>query len=243
VLADNFTVVFRCIASNCTNSGFYGNSASCYFIECGATGCSTQPAFFGYAFKYCEAYSNTITGFSLGNGGNAENCIARDNSGASTDGIYSGVRCNVQNCTAVRNGQDGFSSNAGDVYIITNSASQKNGRYGFFAAAKQNPRLVNCASYDNTSGHYPANVFTAYDLVNFQEVTDGSVFVDDVSDCELNSTALRGAMLRGAGSPQQFPSTTSDSRRDIGAVQHADPAGGGGGFIQAGSGRFGVQES
>ena len=57
-------------------------------------------------------------------------------------------------------------------------------------------------------------------------------FTDQANDdYSLNTTAGGGAACRAAGFPGAFPSGNSTGFIDIGAVQHADPAGGGGGLL------------
>jgi hypothetical protein len=89
--------------------------------------------------------------------------------------------------------------------------------------------LLNCAGYNNTSGNVSG---TPTDDIGFVTITDGQPLTDPANDdFEPNNTALRGALLRGAGIG--VPDQTANV--DIGAVQHADPAGGGGLLVHPGT--------
>ena len=59
---------------------------------------------------------------------------------------------------------------------------------------------------------------------DFVAITDGQPLTNPANDdFEPNATALRGALLRGAG----YVPYGQTANIDIGAVQHEDPAGGG----------------
>ena len=211
-------LVEGCSGSNFTNSAF--NS---WAFNCHATGCSAVVAFaslavgctatgnsiasFGSYSFHCLAWANTATPFYSSSAPACIYCSAYGNTGATTDGFYT-------------------LSSSGSIFL--GCISEANGRYGFHGGATSYKQhyAINCAHYNNTSvGVYGV-------AVEIGTITlTGSPFVDAVNaNFALNNTAGAGAACRAAGYPATFPLGLTASYRDIGAAQHADPAGGGGGF-------------
>jgi hypothetical protein len=95
--------------------------------------------------------------------------------------------------------------------------------------------LLHNATYNNTSGGISAG--TGKSNLNIGAVTgSGSFFTDAPNqDFSLNNTAGAGAVARAAGFPGAL-AVGGTGYLDIGALQHADPAGGGGGLRLAGRG-------
>src|SRR6185436_10248720 len=87
--------------------------------------------------------------------------------------------------------------------------------------------LINCASYNNTSGRYGSGGGTLNGDVN--PITgSGSFFTNAASqDFSLNNTAGAGASARAVGFPASFPVGTNLNYHDVGALQHQDSGGGG----------------
>jgi hypothetical protein len=213
--------LYLCSAINCTNSGFVTSGSNLF---CSATGCSTAAAFLngGASYLYgCVAYSNTITGFSYGSSAYFDHCLAYSNSGASSDGFLLNAQVSIAaNCVAYANGRDGFHGSTLQGYI--NCISESNTGVGFTTSSAQSFR-VNCATFGN--GSVTSGTFTnsAGNLTG-----SASFFTNAASgDFSLNSTAGAGAILRATGLPGVFPVGLTTGYLDIGAAQHADPAGGG----------------
>lgn len=225
----SFVYLARCLARNCTNSGIHGANATAEVVHCRATGCSTQEAFHGESagirFRYCQADTNTTKGFG-GTAYTAEWCLSFANSGASSDGFYTSVRAVVVNCSTYGNGRSGFHSGTGNVHAWTNCIAEGNAGYGFDSdgAAGTNPRLINCAGYNNTSGNYSTTTYPTSLIENFLALSASPYTNAGVADFSLNNTVGGGASVRAAAYPGAFPGGTTTSYADIGAVQHADPA-------------------
>lgn len=217
-------VVYRCDFTNFTNSAVKVNAHTdvAPAIFCTATGCSAATAF-SCSTLFCEAWGNTYTAY--GACRHHIHSLAYGNTGASTDGF---TVCDMMvGCVAVANGRDGIGEEWPYAAALINNICESNGRYGWWIQA--NGVLLNNAHYNNASGVYNA---TPLCTVGTIAVTAGSVFVDAANgNFALNNTASRGALLRAAGFPSTFPAGLTASYRDIGAAQHADPAGGGGPLV------------
>lgn len=221
------TIVYKCSAINCKNTGFYGGGYNSRFYYCVATGCATQPAFSFGRFYGCVAYSNTAVGF---NNAIADRCLSYGNTGATTDGFNSiTVGESYVNCVAYGNGRDGFRIDGANTLLI-NCIAESNTGVGF-NLSPTNPasgQLYNCAGY---SAGTNINLGTGSFVSNTGFVTGtGSFFTNAASgDFSLNNTAGQGAALRAAGIPGVFPVGLTTGYLDIGAAQHQDTGGGGGG--------------
>ncbi len=124
--------------------------------------------------------------------------------------------CTAYNCTG-----DGFLGGSRDDDVVVNCLAVGNGGYGFNAT--QGQVLVNCSGYNNSSGNYGASAT----IIDWLTIT-GDPFVDAAGgDFRLNDTAGAGAVLRGAG----LGVYGQTDNQDVGAVQHSDPMGGGGGDV------------
>lgn len=197
----------------------------------GATGTSCfQADSNAVCFTDCEAYGSSVTGFTTGGTANVFNrCIASaltsaigfENTGA--PGLV------YENCTAY-SCSDGFKSPAGGNSFYKNCYAEGCSGYGFnISSGNGLVTLVKCGGYNNTSGNYNSANTRPGNIEGFVSVSGGSAFTNAASgDFSLNSTASRGAALRAAGYPGLMPRGTSTGYLDIGAIQHADPAGGGG---------------
>jgi len=102
-----------------------------------------------------------------------------------------------------------------------------NGGYGFQTSLSEVGVLVNCAGFNNTSG----NVYGAPILNEGFLDLSADPFMDAAGhDYRPNNIAGGGAALRAAG----VGVASQTNNEDIGAVQHTDPAGGGGLLIHPG---------
>lgn len=224
------TVLSYVSGLNCTNSGLFGAGR---IVFGSATGCATQPAIASTGMLLASiAYDNTISGISVG-AGLASFCIADSNSGATSDGLFSADNeTDWVNCTSYNSGQDGVGNSSRTSTLTMNCLAESNGRYGYNGTGIGAVR-IKCGAYNNTSG---ADNHTAASLVVNQGFITGtaSFFVDAAAgNFALNTLAGGGALARAAGIPGIFPGGLTTGYLDVGAAQHADPAGGGGGSVAA----------
>lgn len=216
-----------CNVSNCTGIGIACNAAASMALKCTATGCSSASGAFsiinGAGALFCEAYSNTCRGFSVG--GEVHGCLSYANSGASSDGFNGSER--ITNCVAYNNGQHGFNVTSTGAVLVNCIAEGHAAGYGFISGQLSvNILLLNCAGYNNNSGNVDTTTI-ATATTGFVTNTTGSFFTNAGSgDFSLNNTTNQGKLARGTGFPGVMPRGLSTGYADVGAIQHADPAGG-----------------
>lgn len=241
----NSALAIRCKAANCTNSGFAGGTTA-FVALCETTGCSSVASFnSGLSYVGCVARANSVSGFT--SPASAVGCLAINNTGASTIGFTAIQGGSVQNCTAYGNGSHGFSfTGSTNGAIATNCLSASNGGFGFtVGSAYDNGLLVNCATYNNTSGAVSTNV-TAASQIGLITLT-GDPFTNAAGlDFSLNNTAGAGAAVRAAGIPTATGTyalpggLSTPTYPDVGAARHPDPAPD---YPTAANVRFGVSYS
>lgn len=222
-------IAYKCAANNHKNSGFIAGSGTCVLIRCTSTGCNTAGSAFNLSGSNrchaCIAYDNTVTAFTLGAGSTVTNCIADTNTGASSDGFsFSGANSNLVNCVAYANGRDGFRIGTGTI-TCTNCIAESNSGVGFNVPSNSTPVFFNnCAGFSSGTN---MSIGTGTYSVNTGFVTGVSSFFVNAAggNFALNNTASAGAAARAAGYPGTLVSSTGYV--DIGAIQHADPTGGG----------------
>lgn len=221
---------WRCQGNNCLNSGFARSGNSALIDFCSATGCSTQPAFIasagtGVPFSFCEAYANTITGFSIFTGSTAFKCLSYLNSGGSSDGFVGIAEMFLAGCVAQGNGRNGFncpSSTRNSAFW--NCVATDNGAEGWSSAGvRDGLMLFNCAGRNNTSGNYSTTNVTS--VFGFITLT-ADPFMDAANgDFRLNATAGGGVLLKETGYPSTLPRGTTANFADVGVAQHHAVAG------------------
>lgn len=217
--------VFKCNASNFTNSGF-AQSATAFFSRCTATGCSTAGAgFLNGSHNNCVAYNNTVPGFTLGTAGTTESrCISDSNSGATTDGFSITAETTLINCVAYNNGRDGIRI-AEDVSNCTNCIAESNGAIGInLSGGLDGVVLINNATFGNvTSG---IALGAGKGVINLGAVVGTSTFFTNAAaqDFSLNNVVGGGASARGAGYAGVLP-VGGTGYLDIGTLQHQDAGG------------------
>jgi hypothetical protein len=209
------SVLYHCLARDCTTDGFISNLCigcraegcadgfdTCPVIGCVATTCTTAGFRFSntdqIAGTHCLAYENTATGFICNNAkGVLVNCTSHGNTGGTSDGFQvTTTRINIIGCVATSNGRYGFNNTSGT------------------------GRLIRCAAQGNSSG--ATNGTNDY-LDN--TALSGDPYTNSGSDdYSPDNTASEGAALRAA--MPLLPGQTV-SNLDSGAVQHVDPTGGG----------------
>lgn len=208
----------NCVATNCSGTSMPGIRAvgQSSVIGCKADTCAIgflNPAATNMVIG-CAAIACGV-GFS---GGNCFNCLAH----ASTT---SGFDANTQaiqyfNCTA-----DGTSSGPGfqlgtASVPMVNCLATNNSTYGIDASSGTS-YLFNIATYNNTSGRVDTTPFCDEGAITLSADPYVSLAGDDLRP---NTTSGGGAALR-ALAIGVFGQTDN---RDVGAVQHSDPSGGGG---------------
>lgn len=206
------------LSQNCTNSGFLSVGVA---TRCVATGCSTSAAAMvtGVAID-CVSYNNTNVGISTSS---AVNCISYNNSGATSDGIASAGNAVLGNNVCYNNGRDGIRSTVGAT--ITNNIVEGNAGIGINSIGAKSI-LMNNAGYNNTGGNVIFTGGTGIANSGFVSLS-ASPFVNAGSgNFALNTTASAGVLCRAGGYPGIYPVGLTTGYLDIGAVQHADPAGG-----------------
>ncbi len=221
------STLYKCRAVNCTNIGFTVSSSSNTFLLCSATNVTGGAAAFSTGSAAviaiaCEAYSNTVSGFS---GFNVLFCLSYGNTGANSDGFTLSAETLVSSSSAYGNGRDGFRL-SGETGNLTSCISEGNTGFGFGGAGAVRPSwsLINCAAFSNSGGNRDTANLTG-PIINF--VTGSSSFFTNAAgtNFSLNNTSGAGAAARAAGFPGAFPAASTTGYTDIGAVQHADPAG------------------
>lgn len=219
-------------AINCTNSAIVGSGSRSVITRCQATGCTTQPAILDVNINIDSiAYDNTNVGFSA-SGANASfiRCIADSNTGASSDGFaQSGQNAAFANCVAYANGRDGFRATGGGV-VAENCLAESNTGFGYLINNVNVGRLLNCGTYLNTGG--AVSLGTGKFVYNTNAIVGSASFFTNAAgqDFSLNTTAGGGAAARAAGFPGVL-TVGGTGYLDLGALQHADPAGGSGASV------------
>lgn len=216
------SLVYNVLAKNCTNSAFFSTFASTA-MACAATGCSSAIPYQMSVCVDCEAYTNTVTPFSLGTNSTHIRCIARGNTGASTDGFAGSSNCaTVVQCVSYGNGRDGFRLTGGHG-LVSNCIAEGNSGAGYTISSNA-ITTVNNAGYNNTGGNVVTTSQTHCAQVGFVTLTASPFTNAASSDFSLNTTAGGGAACRAAGYPGTFPAGLTTGSLDIGAAQHRDPA-------------------
>ena len=138
----------------------------------------------------------------------------------------------IENNTIAGNSSDGSDDTTGygvPLLSIYNNIFDSNGGYGLnLPSSSRSPVMVNNAYRNNTSGERSSTVPAGENDITLS----ADPFTDSASgDWSLNTTAGGGAELRSISYPTAFPDGQTSTYLDIGAVQHADPVGGGGGLL------------
>ena len=221
-------VLFYCKAMNCTTAGFSQN-LNAIAILCEATLCTAGPFLITTCY-YCVAHDNTLTSptgvgaFGAGSPLAYIGCIADSNN---CDG-FNGCTTNI-NCVAYNNALHGFNAaNISAVYANCIAESNGGGGFRFNTGGNGGVNLLNCGSYNNTSGR-TVNSGGAKIWSDLNPITgSGSFFNNPASgDFTLNNTAGAGAACRASGFPTNFPTPAANSNfADVGPLHHQDTGGG-----------------
>jgi len=234
---------YKLKALNCTNIGF-NLAANNYLVFCSATNITGgTAAFVGGLCVFCEAYSNTVSGFSLSGNTVQVYCLSYGNTGSTSDGfVTSAAPIHFIGCVAYGNGRDGFrATTTSEPQIFTNCIAERNGvtakGAGFnvsSAAIGAVTVLVNCAVFGNTTNS-SVNISANITGPQIGTVTGNASFFVDAAhgNFALNNTAGAGASCRAAGIPGTYPTGTTVGYLDIGAAQHQDPTSGTGSIFSS----------
>ena len=186
-------------------------SAAC--VRCKSEGSGTR------GFFTCICYGCISIGHTKGYDTSYCVCCIAD---GCTSGFYDSYL--AVNCTSYNSGGDGFDfADRGTLHI--NCYAGENGAYGF--DLNGSAALYNCAGYSNTSGN--VNGGPAVDIGFNSSITGQPLTDPGNDDFYPDNTANEGQELRAGGLGVYGQSGSSAHGIDIGAVQHADPAGGDGG--------------
>lgn len=212
-----------CDAVDCPGVGFAGSDsdnesyAGCRAISCGV-------GFSIAGVRACEAIGCTSHGFD-GSGDDKStdyvDCIAYGNGGNGFNALKRNIR--LMNCTADGNTGAGFQ--VANVWVrFVNCLATNNGGYGWVESTGtflDTATMLHCAGYNNTSGNRSRTPAVDVGFI----ALSADPYVDQANDdFRPNDTAGGGAELRAGG----LGPASQTNNRDIGAVQHSDPAGGGG---------------
>ena len=179
----------------------------------------------GGSFKIvnCSFYDNFFTPVYM-TSGTISNCIIANNSGATTDGIYTYWLDMIINCTIVNNGRHGvfWENNGGSFnHTFINNIVANNGGSGLFSNVA--PLFANTVEFNTFYNNAGGNItrITGHNLPN-NLILSANPFVDSSNgNFALNNIAGAGASVRGSGSPRVFPGFINTlSYIDPGAVQN-----------------------
>lgn len=214
---------------NATQYGFVGGTR-CYFARCRSKGATSASGFYCGSANLlvgCWAEGASGDGFTVDGGvSTLIRCVSRANTryGFMSNG---GTACLI-GCTAHGNTSHGARYQGATLSgaLIANCIFSANGGYGVSAAIAAPAQVaLGNAYWGNTSGQRDNA------LAGLGDVTlSGDPYTSaSTGDFSLNSVSGAGAACRGAGYPGVFPGGTTTGYSDIGAAQHQDTGGGGGG--------------
>ena len=214
---------YQLTAKNCKNIGI-NTAASNILVKCVATNITGgAEAILTSQAYFCEAYSNTVTGFATNITGSVYwCCLSYGNSGGTSDGFLLGQEHVCVGCVAYNNGRDGFRWGSTESSIAINciaegtNAASTTGFNATSAAIGAAVTRITCAAYNNAT-NVSANI-TGPSVGN---VTGTSTFFVNANsnNFALNSISTGGGLLRALGIPGTFPAGTSVGYIDIGALQ------------------------
>jgi hypothetical protein len=174
----------------------------------------------------CNAWNITVPSTATAGIGLAANCAA--------------IGCNVYNVTAT--GAPGISLGTGTdpcwaYNCVVSTVNPATGAgYGYDANGNNFAhKLVNCAGYNNKTAHVNTSNIQAFQSIGFVACTADPFTSASAGNFALNATVGAGALLRAAGYLGVFPAGLTAGYQDIGAAQHLDSGGSGGGGMGRGS--------
>ena len=189
------SVVYDCIARNCTN-GFVAGKQNGFNYGCAAYSC-TGYGFNGGSPAYCLA-DGCLYGYGDVNANNTNKeifcCIAANCTGTGFM-LQNSLGATVYKSVAYNNGGDGFFVNY-DVSQHHQCIAVNNGGYGFkiYGTTGADAFMTDCADYNNTSGRLN-NTLSGVDFRPINLTTDPFTSAS-TGDFTLNNNAGGGAELR-----------------------------------------------
>lgn len=201
---------YRCKGINCSNGAFFGSGNASLFMLCEATANTDVGAFKGGGIlDGCTSHDNSFSGFDNSSGfvdAMYSNCIAANNSGATSDGFTSGgVASTWLNCTSWGNGRHGYYNGATTTTIVQqaiNCLAVNNAGYGFTAtSAVDYLWLFYCGTQGNSSGSVDTTKIPTANQIGTVTVTVDPFTNAAGNDFSLNATAGGGLACRAAGIP------------------------------------------
>ena len=192
---------------------------------------SSSPTFIG-----CSFFSNTvdiITGTTYIP--SFSDCVFWSNTGGSTALVrvtgIGGIR--MSNCAIGTVGSHAIDFQTTLLTaVFQNVYIQGSGGWAInFATATDNVVMYNCGGGNNTSGFYDTTKITnGYDFRGTINTGATDAFTTLASGIlTLNNNSPGGAQLRAAAWPSTYPGLSGTNYLDVGAYQHQDAGGGGGG--------------
>lgn len=232
----NYNVMYNCKITGFTNQGVNQSAGTIARVSaCEVTACGSGINMLGGGDVIEDSFihDNAGVGVTITNQTIVRRCVITNNTGASSDGVLAATSSGftVVNCTIHGNGRDGI-RDVSTVYAtigtkVADNIITSNAGYGInFSTAPAHlfPNINYNAFRSNTSG--AVNGISAG--TNDVTLTADPYTTVGSNDFSLNTTAGGGAACRAAGFPGVFPGATATGNLDMGAVQHADPASGGG---------------
>lgn len=241
--------VYNCIAKNFKSAGI-SIATGCVVAFCEVTGGGSAAAaaingLSGSIVRGNWVHDNACPGIVTGSSSTnniIEFNVVTNNTGASSDGIQHAYYTLVSNNTVYGNGRDGIRNLNHYLIgcIVRNNILVNNGGYGINQSGTPaniaHPLWDGNAFYNNTSGaRNNIDSTTSSSSINngvspytnvFDVTLTGVPFTNAGSnDYSLNNVTGQGAACRAAGTPGAFQTGTFIGYIDMGAVQHADPAG------------------
>ena len=241
VSAGSVAIIARCVFHDSRGSGLTPASTAtvveCEAYACNASNTASKGGFYGDAKAYIRCISHDNTGsntYGFYGSGTYVRCIA-DTNGGDGYGSFGGV---VLICSeAYNNGGDGVQQDGYGAYI-ENTNLLKNGGYGVRGPNNVFLPMVNCGLGSGSQANTSGNV-TGYEVLQIGSVTYASgdtPWVDPANgDFRINLAAAEGAG-RGTFTETAAGYAGTVGYPDIGAAQHQDAGGGGGGLKLAGRG-------
>ncbi len=209
IITGSWSTVVDCLVADSGRDGIAANTGSvvfdCVSLSAGRYGFNVHS---GVTCVGCISHDSADDGFRLDAAlGRFISCTSDGSVAGSGFFLYpiSGP-CTVWSCLATNNNQYGIE--VWPTYVMSDNAADYNAFYNNGVAAKD-PDLLNAGAHDVTLTGDPYTNLAGHDF-------------------SLNATAGAGAACRAAGFPGTLLDGVNIGKLDIGALQHADPAGGSG---------------
>lgn len=229
------TGLYKLISVASCATSIAGGVAGFVAIDCSDSGCSSGMGTLSNNVQLIRYVSKSGAGnyaIAVGSGCTLEGCIITGQTSASTGGIQTNSNSLVKNCSidgtnaAANNSWVGISLNGRACVAEDNIVIGASGTSG---TAFTTIADIGCVFHNNAI--YNCTVSYATRIQSSQQTGSVALTGDPFTnksgnDYSLNTTTSAGASCRGGGYSPPYPGLSTTSHFDIGAVQHADPAGG-----------------